>query len=57
MIFIEQLTSNEHCETDAKTTTSTCAINDLIKKNKQSFAKEINSNLLTLNLLKVMYNE
>jgi hypothetical protein len=56
MACIERLTSKEHCRTDSKITTPACAANDLIMKEKQSFAKEMNLKLLTSGLLKSMYN-
>jgi hypothetical protein len=57
MTCIERLTSKEYYRIDPKITTSACAANNLIKKNKQSFAKEINPKLLTPGLLKATYNE
>jgi hypothetical protein len=57
MTSIGGLPGNRRYGTESKITAYTCALNDLINKNKQSFAKEINPKLLTSGLLKVMYNE
>jgi hypothetical protein len=57
MTCIERSTGKEHYRTDPKITTATYSANDLIKKNKQSFAKKINPKVLTSGLLKAMYNE
>ena len=57
MTSIGGLTCNRRYGTEPKITAYTCAINDVIKKNKQSFVKEINPRMLPLSLTKVMYNE
>ena len=57
MTSIGGLPGNRRYGTESKITAYTCAINDLIKENKQSFVKEINPRMLPLSLSKVMYNE
>ena len=56
MTYIERLTIQEYYRTDPKITTSASVANDLIMKNKKSFAKEMNPKLLTSDLLKSMYH-
>ena len=57
MTSIGGLPGNRRYGTESKITAYTCAINDLIKENKQSFVKEINPRMLPLGLSKVTYNE